>query len=137
MFTVEAPKDQRHGAEADRGGILSDDCGPGLQQVGEREVVEADHGDTVVEAQVLVVDTVGAGDSFMAGLLVGLGDAGLLGRRVAGSETADPGEGGRALRVDAHTVAVCALWSSRSYRPRRRWSTAGSPPAKRSPFSPP
>ena len=53
MFTVEAPKDQRHGAEADRGGILSDDCGPGLQQVGEREVVEADHGDTVVEAQVL------------------------------------------------------------------------------------
>ena len=62
MFTVEAPKDQRHGAEADRGGILSDDCGPGLQQVGEREVVEADHGDTVVEAQVLVVDTVGAGD---------------------------------------------------------------------------
>jgi hypothetical protein len=53
VFTVEASEDQRRGGAADRGGFLSHDGDPGLQQVGEREVVEADHGDTVVQAQLL------------------------------------------------------------------------------------
>lgn len=44
--------------------------------------------------RVTVVDTVGAGDAFMSGLLSGLMDAGLLG----GSETAAPSEARQALR---------------------------------------
>src|SRR5829696_8028062 len=53
------------------------------------------------------VDTVGAGDSFMAGLLVGLGDAGLLGsaRRSALAQLGGDELSGAAARA-AGTVAA-------------------------------
>jgi fructokinase len=82
---------------------------------------------------VQVIDTVGAGDSFMAGLLAGLWDGGWL-HRAALAELAEPALAG-ALELGSQ---VAAITSSRigADPPWRRELRAVGPPASTSPASP-
>ena len=70
---------------------------------------------------VVVVDTVGAGDTFTAALLAGLADAGVLSREVL------------AARV-AESRACCATSWARRWRPRR-WPAPAREPTRRRPAS--
>lgn len=91
-----------------------------LVQVGEAEPVEAP------ATPVQVVDTVGAGDSFMSGLVSGLLDAGLLGtpgaREALASRDAEP-----VLSAVRRGLACAALTVSRAgaYPPTREELSAG------------
>ena len=69
---------------------------------------------------VAVADTVGAGDSFMAGLLSGLLDAGLLGGRAGRSAlgAADPGAVAPAITRGCESAAV-TITRTGAYAPRR------------------
>lgn len=91
-----------------------------LVQVGEAEPVPAP------APPVQVVDTVGAGDSFMAGLVSGLLDAGLLGGSGARQVLAQ-GDAGRVLAAVRRGLACAALTVSRAgaYSPTRQELVAG------------